>query len=571
MPYNNLADFVSNQQRENRQRDKEQVNSQLFQKQQNEYNRSTPTAYDQYEMQRQTKNDASNEQDRQMAINERLANLTAAGHIVPLEDEGGQGSSTSAAPAAAPFSFATAGTATDTPAAAPPSPFGALFGSGGTASTPTTPQPSTEAPTAQKADITTADGRKFRFTTPEEQATSQAKLAKTQADAAREQSKQTWATNLKAMETDPSMADFVKNHSDTINALTFKVATGQAIPEDTETKALGDILNQAKAKLEAGDTKGSQAMMDFYTQSKAAAHPSDGGMVALTGPALDQAAHRFALTGVMPPAGMGKAGQATRVAIMNRSAELHPDANIGANAAFYSANKASMVKSLAQYDAMAQYERTAGDNLNLFLGQAKKVVDSGSPWINTPLRDVNSKLLGNDDLPAYNAARQVAVNEIARVTSNPGLAGQLSDTARREVSNFNPENATLAQTVKVAQVLRSDMTNRKTEAAQQLQNQSKRFGVQGPEGIRSILGEDTNPTPGTTGEDGNPTPSPSTPVINASGPPPANIPPPPPVPMPMVKNQKLDIPTRDKILKLFGGNKAAAIDAATKAGWDISK
>lgn len=570
MPYNNLADFVSNQQRENRQRDKELVNQQLFQKQQNEYNRSTPTAYDQFEMQRQTKNDAATEQDRQMAINERLANLTAAGHIVPIE-EGGQGSSTSSAPAAAaPFSFATVGTSSDTPATASPSPLGALFGSEGTASIPGPTQPSTEAPTAQKPDIVTADGRKFRFTTPEEQATSQAKLAKTQADAAREQSKQTWATNLKAMEADPSMKDFVTNHRDTINALTFKVATGQAIPEDTETKALGDILNQAKAKLEAGDAKGSQALMDFYTQSKAAAHPSDGGMVALTGPALDQAAHRFALTGVMPPAGMGKAGQATRVAIMNRSAELHPDANIGANAAFYSANKASMVKSLANYDAVAQFERTAGDNINLFLGQAKKIVDSGSPWINTPLREVNAKLLGNDELPAYNAARNVALNEIARVTSNANLSGQLTVSHQKEVQDFNPANATLAQTVHVANILKQDMANRKAESAQQLHNQGNRFGVQEPEAIRGLLGEDANPTPGTTGPDGTPVP-PNTPVINASGPPPAATPPPPPVPMPMMKNQKLDIPTRDKILKLFGGNKAAAIKAATDAGWDISK
>ncbi len=43
--------------------------------------------------------------------------------------------------------------------------------------------------------------------------------------------------------------------------------------------------------------------------------------------------------------------------------------------------------------------------------------------------------------------------EIARIITNPNLTGVLSDSARQEVSQFNPETATLGQTVKVAVAL----------------------------------------------------------------------------------------------------------------------
>jgi len=69
-------------------------------------------------------------------------------------------------------------------------------------------------------------------------------------------------------------------------------------------------------------------------------------------------------------------------------------------------------------------------------------------------------MLGSPDAAAYNAARQVAINEIAKITSNPTLVGQLSDTARKEVEAFNPAGATLKQSVAVMKLLKQDMQNR---------------------------------------------------------------------------------------------------------------
>jgi hypothetical protein len=79
-----------------------------------------------------------------------------------------------------------------------------------------------------------------------------------------------------------------------------------------------------------------------------------------------------------------------------------------------------------------------------------------------------SRQMGGTEMPAYEAARRVALTEIAKVTSNPNLTGVLSDSARKEIEEFNPENATLAQTLAVAKVLKQDMANRKSELGAQV-------------------------------------------------------------------------------------------------------
>ncbi len=195
----------------------------------------------------------------------------------------------------------------------------------------------------------------------------------------------------------------------------------------------------------------------------------------LTAGGLDMAALNFKKTGVMPALGMGD--KTTRQAIINRAAQITPDdeariaagtGDLAANKANYRADSGSLAAIQKQRDAIQSFENTATKNIDLFLAQAGKVVDTGSPLANTLVRQATGKVLGSPDQAAYDAARQVAVNEIAKITGNPTLAGQLSDTARKEVEAFNPANATLKQTVAVMRLLKQDMTNRITSLDDQL-------------------------------------------------------------------------------------------------------
>lgn len=178
----------------------------------------------------------------------------------------------------------------------------------------------------------------------------------------------------------------------------------------------------------------------------------------------------------LPSLGMGAAGAQARQQILNAAPQYAGGGTLAANRATTQANTASLGQMQKMRDSVAAFENTANANLDIFLKQAKPIIDSGSPIINQPLRSINRNLLGGADLAAYDAARQVALTEIAKVVNNPNLAGQLSDAGRKEVTSLVPENATLGQIYRVVGVLRQDMANRRQFLDQQLGEIKGRMG-----------------------------------------------------------------------------------------------
>lgn len=203
------------------------------------------------------------------------------------------------------------------------------------------------------------------------------------------------------------------------------------------------------------------------------ANAAGGGM---TADATDQAAEYYHLTGKLPPGGRGVAGLAQNRKIMNRAAELYPG-SMAEGTAEYAANKTSLQSIQKQFDQVSAFENTAGKNLDVFLKQAGKVVDSGSPWINKPLRSVASGALGSEDQAAFNAARQTALTEIAKVlTSANAGSGVLSDSARHEVEGLIGPDASLKQIVSAANILKQDMANRHQSYRDQISDIHSRLG-----------------------------------------------------------------------------------------------
>lgn len=178
-----------------------------------------------------------------------------------------------------------------------------------------------------------------------------------------------------------------------------------------------------------------------------------------SGDALEMAAKRYLATGELPSMGMGQAGAAARVAVMNAAAKIDPTASLAANKAAFKADSANLTKLQTTEGTLSAFEKTAGKNLDQFLSLADKIPDTGVPWLNQPIRSVNASGLGSADQAAFNAARDVALREIARVTNDPKLSGSLTDSARAEVSGLSPANATFAQIKAVAKVLKQDMAN----------------------------------------------------------------------------------------------------------------
>lgn len=194
----------------------------------------------------------------------------------------------------------------------------------------------------------------------------------------------------------------------------------------------------------------------------------------MTPEAFDQAAEKYYQTGNMPQMGRNAQGMALQRAVMNRTAELHPGASLAEGSAEYAANKESLKKLQSNFDAVSAFENTALKNIQLFRDQAKKVIDTGIPLLNAPLRGA-AKMLGSQDQAGFETALQVANNEIAKVTSSPGLTGVLSDSARKEVEAYNPKDATVGQAMHVADILTQDMANRHQSYQQQIQDIQKRM------------------------------------------------------------------------------------------------
>lgn len=185
----------------------------------------------------------------------------------------------------------------------------------------------------------------------------------------------------------------------------------------------------------------------------------DDAAPTLSADALKLTARQYAMTGQLPAMGMGKTGAAVRTAIINQAANEYKDLDLPTQQAAYKANQNSLKVLQATTDKVSAFESTAGKNLDQFLSLADKIPDTGMPWLNAPIRSLDAKVLGSAGMAAANAARDVALREIARVTNDPNLSGVLSDSARREVSALSPQDATFAQIKAVAKVLKQDMAN----------------------------------------------------------------------------------------------------------------
>lgn len=172
-------------------------------------------------------------------------------------------------------------------------------------------------------------------------------------------------------------------------------------------------------------------------------------------------------------------GPAIATQIMSRASELNPGARIAANSAAYQANKSSYENVTKTLDTLSAFENTGLKNLQNFTNLAQKIPDTGIPWLNTPVRSLNEKMVGSPDQAAAVAAGQVALREIARVTNDPKLSGALTDSARQEVAGLIPAGATLPQIKRVAQVLIQDMSNVHQGLAAQKQDIGSRLGIGG--------------------------------------------------------------------------------------------
>ena len=162
----------------------------------------------------------------------------------------------------------------------------------------------------------------------------------------------------------------------------------------------------------------------------------------------------------------GRNGSGAIAEISNLAASGAP-VDMAKAAANYKADSASLGKYTQTLDNLSGFEGAAVKNLKMFTDAADKIPDTGIPWLNTPVRLLDQKLVGSERMAAVDAAKQIGLREIARITNDPKMSGLLSDSARKEVMDFSPDNATLPQIKAVAKVVMQDVANVKASLAAQ--------------------------------------------------------------------------------------------------------
>jgi hypothetical protein len=295
------------------------------------------------------------------------------------------------------------------------------------------------------------------------------------------------ANSLKSM-TDADWKAAIDNTVEDQNSPLYRrtMAQVQFYRSKGDLKGASDAIKLAGEQL--GKTESAVATAKATAPIKidvaAATAGAKADMAGLTDDDYARAGEQYMRTGVMPAMGRDSMTRGKIVHAGNQWARdngFKPQDIITMQAA-YAGDKDSLKKFQAQRDQIVSFEQTAQKNLDLFLQAASKIPDTGVPWLNKPLRSLDQTVVGSENMAAVNAARQIANNEIAKVTSGGGLSGVLSDSARHEVEGYNPANATYAQTLAVAKVLKQDMANRHGSMDATLQDIKTRIGGGQPGG-----------------------------------------------------------------------------------------
>jgi hypothetical protein len=193
---------------------------------------------------------------------------------------------------------------------------------------------------------------------------------------------------------------------------------------------------------------------------------SQGG---LTPQALQMLTQQGLATGQVPQIGKGNAGTATAMQIANSMAAnggATPDL-AGARAGNH-ADSASLASQQKILDNAESWERTGKANLNVLLGIAQDLHDTGSPWLNRPVRLFAEKAVGQPGQTAFRAAHATVVNEYAKILSGAQGSGAVTEGARHEAESMLPLDATWEQLAAAAKVLDTDAGNRIGAARQQV-------------------------------------------------------------------------------------------------------
>jgi hypothetical protein len=144
------------------------------------------------------------------------------------------------------------------------------------------------------------------------------------------------------------------------------------------------------------------------------------------------------------------------------------------------------------------FEGTASRNIDLLQQTAAKIPDLGTRFANVPVRLLNSKMLGTENMAAFNTALNTAQTEAAKVLNSSNASGVLSDSARHELQQIIDGNMPYKSMVASLNTLKQDMANRTTSYQAQIGDIQHRISGAGSTPSTNAAPTAGQPAPGAT-------------------------------------------------------------------------
>ena len=195
---------------------------------------------------------------------------------------------------------------------------------------------------------------------------------------------------------------------------------------------------QELADMQAQGIKITQDMRDQYLMTGKMPNTEDDPSSPLSDAAIDNAATRYNVTGMMPPLGMGKAAAEQRSRILTRAAELangQTAEDLATQPLTYK-NSQAVVKGLQQSSAaMSRATEALHSNAELLVKASERVL--GGSWTGSrpenEARLAYGRMTNDPDVAAYDQYVQTVANEYAKIIGGaPGSNAAATEGARAD-------------------------------------------------------------------------------------------------------------------------------------------
>lgn len=188
--------------------------------------------------------------------------------------------------------------------------------------------------------------------------------------------------------------------------------------------------------------------------------------------AIENAAARYNMFGVLPPLGMGKKAAASKTAILEKAAQTSRTSgatpeSIAIDTATSQANKEALTQLTKQEAMVNAYEKTFSKNADLVKNLSNQVSRTGIPLVNSWINAGKRAGTGDPELSKFDAAIKATVNEYSKILSGSMGNAAMAESEVKKVESLLNAAQTPQQITALIDFMKQETGNRTSSFVEQ--------------------------------------------------------------------------------------------------------